>query len=144
MWVSLFVGVALWFYTRGSVVGTGIALSIPVVLVKFLALVTVPPFFPKNSRSARFVASFAVLPALVYGFLILHHIDILVPVRNESEARTSGNVPFLLTAWLEHLHREVPTHVFDGVALLALAALALWIVSRGLAAPRLCCGRSIC
>jgi hypothetical protein len=135
VWVSLFVGVALWLYTRRSVGASGFALSVPVVLVKFLALVTVPAFFPRNSRAFRFVASFAALPAVVYGFLMLHHVDILVPVRNESDARTSGNIPFLLTAALQHLRCEVPTRLFDGVALLALAVLALWLVSRQPAMP---------
>ncbi len=135
VWVSLFVGVALWLYTRRSVAASGFVLSVPFVLVKFLALVTIPPFFPRNSRAYRFVAAFAAAPAVIYGFLVLHHVDVLVPVRNESDARTSGNIPFLITAALRHLRWEVPTRVIDGVALLPLAALALWLVSRQPAMP---------
>lgn len=135
VWVSLFVGVALWLYTRRSVAASGFVLSVPVVLVKFLALVTVPAFLPRNTRAFRFVAAFAAVPAVVYGFLVLHHVDVLVPVRNESDARTSGNIPFLITAALRHLRWEVPTRVIDGVALLALAALALWLVSHQPAMP---------
>jgi hypothetical protein len=135
VWVSLFVGVALWLYTRRAAAVSGFALSVPFVLVKFLALVTVPAFLPRNGRAFRFLASFAALPAAVYGFLVLHHVDVFVPVRNEIDARTSGNIPFLLTAALGRLRWVAPTRAIDGVALLALAALAVWLVSRQPAMP---------
>jgi len=135
VWVSLFVGAALWLYARHSAAASGFALSVPVVLVKFLALVTVPAFIPRKAGLFRFGACFAVLPAVVYGFLVLHHVDLLVPVRNESAARSSGNIPYLLSAALSPLRRDVPTGVIDGVALLILAALALWVVAHQPAVP---------
>jgi hypothetical protein len=135
VWVSLFVGVALWLYTRRSAAASGFVLSVPFVLVKFLALVTVPAFLPRRSLAFRFLASFAALPVAVYGFLVLRHVDVFVPMRNEIDARTSGDIPFLLSAELQRLHYAMPTRAIDVVALLALAVLALWLVSRQPAMP---------
>ena len=128
VWVSLWVGMALWLYARRSVAAAGFVLSVPFVLVKFLALITVPAFIPREARRLRFAASFAVAPVVVYGFLVLHHVDVLVPVWNERSARTSGNLPYLLSAALAPFHCALPTGIIDGMALLILAAVALFIV----------------
>ncbi len=137
VWVSLFVGIALWLYTRDWAAAAGFVLSVPFILVKFLPLLTVPAFVSRRSAPFRLMASFAVAPTIVYGFLILHHIDVLVPVWYFRVDRTGGNVPFLLSAALLPLRWEVPVQVIDGVALLILAALALWIVRQQPAVPAL-------
>ncbi len=137
VWISLFVGIALWLYARHSAAASGFVLSVPIVLVKFLPLLVVPAFVSRKGAPFRLLASFAVAPAFVYGFLILHHIDVLVPVRYFRGYLTAGNISFLLSPALLPWRREMPAHLVDAVALLVLAALALWIVRQQPAVPAL-------
>jgi hypothetical protein len=130
VWVSLCLAVAVWLYGRGREVGAAVALSLSVVLVKFLALLSVPAFFFRNSRRTAIASTFAVTPLLVYGFLLVKGADILSPLRGESGDQTAGNLPFLATGLLMAFGINVPLRVLDGITLALLAGLSVWLSQR--------------
>lgn len=133
-WVAAFLAAAVWLYARGKVQATALVLSIPVVLVKFLSLLTLPAFLFWSKKRMAFAAAFAVLPVLVYGAFLARGVDILVPLKIEGADRTSGSLPFLATGILGFVGVAAPPRVFDAITVLALGALCLWFLRQ---TPRL-------
>jgi uncharacterized protein YhhL (DUF1145 family) len=135
VWASPFAAIALWLYSRESAASSGLALSVPLVVSKFLSLAIVPAFVPRKGRVSRFIAGFVVLQVIVFGFFVFHHVDVLVPIWDQRTMRTPGNLPYLLCVAVPALTRELPTNVIDALGLLIVAALALWLVARRTAGP---------
>jgi len=133
-WVAAFLAAAAWLYARGRVRLTAVVLSIPVVLVKFLSLLTVPAFIFWSKKRIAFAGAFAVLPLLVYGTLLAKGVDILVPLKIEGTDRTSGSLPFLATSVLNSFGVAVSPRVYDAITVLALGVLVLWFLRQN---PRL-------
>jgi hypothetical protein len=136
VWVAAFLAAAALLYGRGREHLAAVVLSIPLVLVKFLSLLTVPVFLFWNKQRLWFAATFAVLPIVVYGTLLAKGVDILVPLRIEGAYHlTSGCLPFLAAGILGSFGVAVPPRVFDGITASALAALCLWLVRQKTRAP---------
>ena len=93
--VALLTGIALWFYAAKRNTLAAVALSLPLIMVTFLTLFSVPAFLFRNTERVTFALSFLILPTLIFGLLIYNGVDVLTPVKSESGDRTSGNLPFL-------------------------------------------------
>jgi hypothetical protein len=126
VWVALLLGLAVLLFERGQIALSAAVAGLPVLLVKFLALLYVPLFFRARSKPLQMVSAALVLPAVAFGSMWLMGIDVLQPVRLQGALVTTGNIPYLLSfirfsAWESAL--------MQAFALLALAALCLyWFV----------------
>lgn len=129
---ALLLAASFAFLVAGRPFLSGLAAGASVAAVKLLGVITAAgPFAGAGNRRARWLAGGALVPALVYGAFALAGADVLLPVRIESGQRTSGNLPFLLTA----LGAGAPTGAWSSitVALLAcsLVGVLLWALRSG-------------
>lgn len=118
---------------------SGLVAGSAAVAVKFIGVLpAVGPFIGATDRRVRWLAGGALLPVLVYGLFITCGADVLMPVRLEAGQRSSGNLPFILTA----LDAGAPTgsslKSMVAIAFLALSLLAvlLWALRGGPMEPQ--------
>ncbi|MGA2134365.1 MAG: hypothetical protein ABSH50_18900 [Bryobacteraceae bacterium] len=130
VWVSALLAAAAWLYARERTGLAAVVLSVPTVLVKFLAAFALPAFASWHKRRVAFVAVFALLPAVVYGTLAASGTDILVPLKIQGTDQTSGGIPFLVQGVLVPFGVLVPPRIFDALTVTALGALWLWFLRK--------------
>ena len=96
---------------------SGVSYSLSFVLVKILPLMFLPAMFAGAHRRAKWLLSAAFFPVIVYGWFVIHKIDVMVPLRAERRLVTPANIPFLAT-FLSGF--ELPLHLVNIVLLLAV------------------------
>ncbi len=124
--VSLWLAVALLLLCAGRDGASGFALGASTVVVKFLGALFAPALLLFSRRPGRWALGAAALPALALAGLLAAGIDPLATVRYHAGDRSSGNLPFLLTAFdWGQLSPHLGT-ACQVAGLLVLAALLLW------------------
>ncbi|APR78982.1 Hypothetical protein A7982_04329 [Minicystis rosea] len=124
---SPFLALSLLLAFRGRALLSGLVLGVPLVALKFLTVLFLPPSFAASSRKTAWIAGAAALPVLVYGALVLAGVDVLTPFRSEAAVRTSGNLAFLLSA-AGHGLSESTFHPTGGAGRVFIAWLAAGLV----------------
>src|ERR1700730_10620008 len=128
IWIAFFLGLSIYLLMRGKDVLSGVGLSLSLILVKFLPLIFAPPLFVAARKRFGWFAGFILLPIAVYAYLIYRLVDVLMPLRNESRDATSGNIPFLLTAFGNPHTSPVSQIVVIVLGAVVLLSVLLFIV----------------
>jgi hypothetical protein len=124
--LSLWLGVALLLLCAGRDAASGFVLGASTVVVKFLGALFAPALLLFSPRPARWVLGAAVLPALALAGLVAAGIDPLATLRFHGGDESSGNLPYLLTAFGPDYRAPEVRAACQAAGLLALAALLLW------------------
>jgi hypothetical protein len=97
--IAAWLALSLYFLSRRRDIGSGVAYSMPLVTVKFLALMFLPCFVVGVKRWARWLIAALMVPAAVYGYFALYlRADIFKPLSYERTLQTSGGLPFVIDA----------------------------------------------
>jgi len=99
---------------------SGFLLGVGISVVKFLPLIYAPLFFMTSPRRWLWVGGLVLCCVPVYGWFVLHHAPILVPVMSEGSLRTSGNLPYVIEMVFG---LGLPDRLYDGTVAVALLAI---------------------
>lgn len=100
IWIAFFMVLSIWLILQKKDFWSGMAFSGALIMVKFLALLFVPAVFFLSRKRIHWTIGYAILPLLVYGYLLIGGVDILVPFKAESVLTSAGNIPYLVTSFL--------------------------------------------
>lgn len=125
--IAVFLALALLMSSRARERLSGAAVGTSIAAVKFLPVLFAPAFFVVSRRPWRWALGFFVPLAAVYGTAVALHLPILVPVQQEGNVRTSGNLPYLIEV-LSGI--TVPPRVWDVILVLVLAAIFVLLYSK--------------
>jgi len=98
VWVAFAIASCLWLVTAGEYFLSGLVMGVALCSIKALVGWFVLPLVAASRRRFRACLGLSALPVAVYGWLAVHHVDVLQPLRAESRAVTSGNLPYVLSA----------------------------------------------
>lgn len=133
-WIAAALAASTLLLVRRRDMASGLVQALALVAVKFLVLLFWPVLWICARHRLRWLCG-AVLPiALVFGFLIGTGVDVLVPLREEGDLISSGNLPYLLAPLVERLGASAP-RLFDGIALLLLGSAVVWLLVKAWKLP---------
>jgi hypothetical protein len=121
--LAVLLGVALLLLARRRAALSGAVLAIGAVVIKFLPLFFAPAFFLLSTRRWRWLAGFASVLLVGYGYFVLRHVPILFPFYFEHTSRTASDLPYVLEAILNLTPRPMVEDGMLGVSLLIILAL---------------------
>jgi hypothetical protein len=99
MWIALFVGLSFLLQLDGRSAASGLVYGVGFLCTKFLILLFGPVLLFSARHRVRWLVSAGILPIVVYGALFAAGADFLMPLRAEAADVTSGNLPYLVTAF---------------------------------------------
>ena len=121
--LAVLLGVALLLLARSRAALSGAVLAAGAVVIKFLPLLFVPAFFLVSSRRWRWLAGFAAVLVVGYGYFVLRHVPILFPFYLEHGSRTASDLPYVVEAIVNYTPPSVVEDVLLGAVLLFILAL---------------------
>jgi hypothetical protein len=120
---ALLLGISVLLLVRSRAALSGVATGLTIAVFKFLPLVYVPSLvLAAYRRRWNWAVGFGIPVALVYGGFLLIHSPILVPLQREGALRKASNLPFIIDTLADRLF---PARLWDGIVVLALAALVV-------------------
>jgi hypothetical protein len=135
-WIGAALAGSAWALVHNRSAVSGLLQALAACMTKVLVLLFWPVLWIFAPRRSWWLAAAAPASAAVYVAFWAAGADILYPLRFEGDLITSGNLPYLLdplvgeAAGTSHL-------IFDGLALLALAATVIWLYFRTRPLPAL-------
>jgi hypothetical protein len=133
-WIAAALAGSALLLTRGRSFGAGLLQGLAVCAVKFLALLFWPVLWIFAPQRMRWLGGAALLSVVVYGAFASGGADLLYPLRHEGELTSSANLPYMLEPLLGR-DSHFAYRLFDGLALLALAATTAWLYLKVRQAP---------
>ncbi len=121
--ISLLLALSVYFVARRDLISGGWSTS-SLILVKFLPALFLPQIFFAAKQRGRWLIGAAVLPVLVFGWLVLHGFNVLLPLQHEGHLSTSGNLSYSL---ISLTGISVTDRVLDVLTAAALAGVLLWM-----------------
>lgn len=121
--LEVLLGASLLLLARYRAVLSGAVLAAGAVIIKFLPLLFAPAFFLVAARRMRWLAGFATVLIVGYGYFVLRHVPILFPFRLEHGSRTASDLPYVIEAIVNHTPPNIAEDLTFGVALFIILAL---------------------
>jgi hypothetical protein len=121
--LAVLLGLALLLLARHRAVLSGAVLAAGAVVIKFLPLFFAPAFFLVSNRRWRWLAGFAAVLFLGYGYFVLRHVPILFPFYFEHTSRTASDLPYVLEALVNVTPPSIIEDGIFGVSLLIIIGL---------------------
>jgi len=121
--LEVLLGLSLLFLARFRAVLSGVVLAAGAVVIKFLPLLFAPAFFLVAARRWRWLAGFATVLVVGYGYFSLRGVPILFPFRLEHGSRTASDLPYVIEAIVNHTPPNIAEDLTFGIALLIILAL---------------------
>jgi hypothetical protein len=125
-WIAAALAGSALLLIRGRSFGAGVIQALAACAVKFLALLFWPVLWIFAPQRTRWVGGAALLSIVIYGAFASGGADLLYPLRHEGELTSSANLPYILEPLLGH-DSHFAYRLFDGLALLVLAATTAWL-----------------
>jgi hypothetical protein len=133
-WIAAALAGSALLLIRGRSFGAGLIQALAACAVKFLALLFWPVLWIFAPQRTRWAGGAVLLSIVVYGAFASGGADLLYPLRHEGELTSSANLPYMLEPLLGH-DSHFAYRLFDGLALLALAATTAWLYLKARQAP---------
>ena len=121
--LEVLLGLSLLLLARYRALLSGAVLAAGAVIIKFLPLLFAPAFFLVAARRLRWLAGFAIVLIVGYGYFVLRHVPILFPFRLEHGSRTASDLPYVIEAIVNHTPPNIAEDLTFGIALLIILAL---------------------
>ncbi len=121
--LEVLLGLSLLLLARFRAVLSGAVLAAGAVVIKFLPLLFAPAFFLVAARRLRWLAGFATVLIVGYGYFSLRGVPILFPFRLEHGSRTASDLPYVIEAIVNHTPPSITEDLTFGIALLIILAL---------------------
>lgn len=121
--LEVVLGLSLLLLARYRALLSGAVLAAGAVVIKFLPLLFAPAFFLASVRRMRWLAGFATVLIVGYGYFVLRHVPILFPFQLEHDHRTASDLPYVIEAIVNHTPPNIAEDLTFGLALLAILAL---------------------
>jgi len=121
--LEVLLGLSLLLLARYRAVLSGVMLAVGAVVIKFLPLLFAPAFFLVAARRLRWLAGFATVMVVGYGYFSLRGVPILFPFRLEHGSRTASDLPYVIEAIVNHTPPNIAEDLTFGIALLLILAL---------------------
>jgi hypothetical protein len=128
-WIAAAIAGSVLLIVRGRSAISGCLQGAAVCCVKVLALLFWPVLWMFAPRRGSWLVGALSITVAVYGTFGVRGADLLYPLTHEGELISSGNLPYLLQPLLAG-YGHFAYRVFDGLTLLALAALTAWLYLR--------------
>jgi hypothetical protein len=128
--ITLLVSLAILCLMRNRAILSGALVAAGAVLIKFLPLLFVPPFFFAAQRRMRWLLGFLAVLLVGYGSFALRHVDILAPLVREGPLKTASNLPFVLEVVFGFTIPDRVGVVFLLLVLLSILALVFQAMRR--------------
>jgi Glycosyltransferase family 87 len=130
--IALLLALSLFLLARSRALLAGVSTGVAISAVKFLPLVYVPAFFFTLTRRWRWIAGLGLTLAAIYGGALALRLPIFVPLQQEADIKSAGNLPFLIESLLG---ASLSSRLWDLILLLALAFVFYRTASAARSAP---------
>ena len=123
--IGVLLSLALYFLAKRRELASGASLGTAVATIKFLPLIYAPAFFLAIPRRWRWAAGFILPIIAVYGTSAAMRLPILMPLRQEGDLKSAGNLPYLVESIFG---MTLPSRLWDGLLLGIFGAIFFLVV----------------
>jgi hypothetical protein len=124
--IAVLLVLAVMLLFRSRVALSALCVSASIATFKFLPLIYLPSFFGAAGKKRwLWLGVFAIPTFLLYGAFYVADSPVLVPLQREGGLQKASDLPFVIDAIVGKM---LPAHLWDGIVVLALAAMVALIL----------------